>query len=618
MNNRVSRDTPPPEAGPDASHQRGLEADLRISQPSGLGMRLALMLVLAVLPIGFLSILMTHYAQVQSDQTHLQAAIGKTLQAGANEIKTLRSAETATRLLAATLATREAAIADSPDPQAQHPSCTALLAPFARSEVSATLLAYIPLDGLTDCTSDGSLRNFAKLAEFKTYAGSPHPAIFTNPAWSDSDDPAIILTHPVINRAGLVTGMALIRISSHTMQQPNTLEPYNPLEKDEILTILDSHGQIIYASSRLKIAEKRLPLPEILAPLGKGGIQSFYEKASDGTPHLYASVPFTGGLHILGIFNARQSLGWYEGFGRYLITALLGLAGLAVAIFGSQQLVTRHLQRLSSAMKRFSAGDYLHASPQLNDPPKEIAALAEAFHAMTSTITANNEHLEMLVQQKAALLREVHHRTGNSLQLIASILRMHRRESNDPAVQLILDDLHARVMTLSSVHMGLYRMAGQPEVAVDKLMGDVIGKIGLIFGRSGRKGRSQSELDPLMLPAQKAVPLALLLAEILSAFPVDESDSAQLSIRLTLFDQAQARLSVLGPATARPKLTGEGADAPSLIAARLIRGFVQQLNGDLTLEDRDNQIQVCVAFAVSDQPLKEPETANNPPLVTES
>jgi len=75
---------------------------------------------------------------------------------------------------------------------------------------------------------------------------------------------------------------------------------------------------------------------------------------------------------------------------------------------------------------------------RLDQPPAEIASLADTYATMTATILRDEADLEDLVHEKEGLLREVHHRTGNSLQLIASILRMHLRENPSDEVRAVL------------------------------------------------------------------------------------------------------------------------------------------------------------------------------------
>ena len=75
------------------------------------------------------------------------------------------------------------------------------------------------------------------------------------------------------------------------------------------------------------------------------------------------------------------------------------------------------------------------------------------------TILREEAQLEDALRQKEHLLREVHHRTGNSLQLIASIMRMHMRQEQSDTARPILQGLHDRVMALATVHMGLYQLS---------------------------------------------------------------------------------------------------------------------------------------------------------------
>src|SRR5690606_5120125 len=157
------------------------------------------------------------------------------------------------------------------------------------------------------------------------------------------------------------------------------------------------------------------------------------------------------------------------------------------------------------------------------------------------------------------------------------------------------------------------------------LMAEVIAKVDLIHGRSRVKGAVQAELSPILLQSQQAVPLALLLAEILSCFPPSEAGDQPVRIQLSrgqaepaeAADQVAAvdrhsddtspgpeptaaprsgstglaRLEVSGAISARGRLTGERMGAPSVIGARLIRGFVTQLSGDLQIIEEGARVR---------------------------
>jgi len=363
------------------------------------------------------------------------------------------------------------------------------------------------------------------------------------------------------------------------------------------LITFDRAGSVLTSTTGIEDAPTRLPRDHPLEALASAGPTAFEGVSGRGDPRLFAVVPVQGDLFLLGSWPMQPATSRFAS-SPYLFPVLMWIAGLVVAILASERLVTRHVRRLSRSMLAFTDGARNLPPLRLDQPPAEIASLADTYATMTATILRDEADLEDLVHEKEGLLREVHHRTGNSLQLIASILRMHLRENPPAEMREILENLHDRVMSLSTVHFGLYRVAGRQEVPVDALMSEVIAKIAAIHGRFGRKDAIEADLGPLTLSSQQAVPLALLLAEILSCFPATEPGEGAPTVRVTLdgLDDDRACLAITAADTAHGALTGEGQSVPEIIGGRLIRAFVLQIGGTMNVTDAGGRVRVTITF----------------------
>lgn len=560
---------------------------------SALGLRLAAMILIALLPLGLLALAQARQSQRQADETVMAASIGRTLQEALGEVRLIRATQITAQLLASVL-------------QGDMSNCRTHLTSYAAADPRIARAAFVPLSGRMECSSDGSAQDFSGLAHFARIRDAREPQIFSEPGWSSSGRVEISVASPVITATGEPMGFVLISLPEAAMiggERTARGGSEGPLA----LIASNRAGEVIYASVGIAAAADYLPASRDLARINSLPPQSFADTTPDGLRRMFASVPLTRDLHLLGVWPLPQN-GGLPGRNAlaYLLPALMWLTGVVVTFLGVERLVTRHIRRLARAMREFGSDSRSMPELNLDNPPAEIASLAEAYRTMTATILRDEAELENLLRQKAGLLREVHHRTGNSLQLIASFLRMHRRETEEDNIRAVLDDLHNRVMSLSTVHLGLYRMAGGADVEVDQLMAEVIGRVDQIYGRSGHKDAIAADLHPLVLGSEQAVPLALLLAEILSCFPSGGEAGPPIVIRLGPAPGPGniARLEVSGPAAARARLTGEyatgeHAGAPSVIGARLIRGFVNQLSATMAVEDEGPRVQVVITFTIS-------------------
>lgn len=555
----------------------------------GIGRRLAVMIVLALLPLGLLAMQQTAGIARETARNREIAAMGATVQAAAPQVRLITFAQATAASLAAT-------IGPVLDDTA---ACRRMADSVMAIEPSLTLVAYLTLSGQMTCASGGYIRDFGGSPIFERVAAMEGPGIVVNPSGPISGTEIIVVSHPVFDAAGARIGFISLSIKRDALSSAEDAAESSLIEMPTALVTFDSGGWLLTSSITPEATALVLPRDHSLDTLASDRARVFRGADSTDAERLYAVVQIADNLFLLGIWRSPDTdMVVDPAIAPFLVPALMWVAALAVAVFAAEHLVTRHVRLMSSSMLAFARGDRGRNVLLLRNPPAEIDDLAEAYRTMTATILRDEAELENLLHQKEALLREVHHRTGNSLQMIASIVRMHLREKPDPATRILLEDLHSRVMSLSTVHISLYRMAGSNDVAVHELISDVIDKVGAIHERFAGKGAVRARLSPVVLPTERAVPLALLLAEILSTFPPNAAAAEEVPIEVLLdrSDETHARLQVSGPDSAREMLTGEGMDAPSRIAARLIRAFISQMGGNLEIHQAGKAIVTTVTF----------------------
>jgi chemotaxis family two-component system sensor kinase Cph1 len=128
---------------------------------------------------------------------------------------------------------------------------------------------------------------------------------------------------------------------------------------------------------------------------------------------------------------------------------------------------------------------------------------------LSATIADN----EALLLQKDFLLKEVSHRVQNSLQLVSSFLGLQAKAVADPALTGHLSEAQRRVSAVALVHRRLY--GGGPAETVDlgRYIEDLGGELVASFGAEWAKQIS-IDAEPVLMPADRAVHLGLLLTEL--------------------------------------------------------------------------------------------------------
>ncbi len=552
-----------------------------------LGARLALMLVIALTPIGMLAMVQTANLSRQAEANALQAVSGATMRVAAPEISMIRAAQTMAKTLAL------AVVPKVDDPVA----CRALMDAVAKAEPAISLVAYVPMSGMMTCASGGRSYDFSDNPVFAKLIARPAPQVVLNRVAPVSATSILGVAHPVFDASGMQLGVVSLSLPHEALHAADLSPHDNPLQRNAVALItFDATGAILTSSTGLDDAPLRIPRDVALANLAKADQPGFIGTSVAGNRRVFSVVRITDGVFLLGTWQMTEdALALDEDVAPYVFPLLMLLAGLAVAILAAERLVTRHVRRLGRSMSSFAQGNRATSAPPLADAPMELRDLGAAYCNMTQTILQDEAEMENLLRQKQLLLREVHHRTGNSLQLIASILRMHLRENPSDEVRAVLDGLHDRVIGLATVHLGLYRTAGQGGLAMDALIADVVRQMRTMLQRSGQAVDIQTNLDPIEMTPEQAVPLALLLAEILSGFPKesDEAGQAPLTVGFHRLSENRAALQVTGPARQEPQAHG-----PQAISERLIRGFVQQLDGNLDLRKDADHSDVTLEFTL--------------------
>ncbi|ACI53248.1 signal transduction histidine kinase [Gluconacetobacter diazotrophicus PA1 5] len=303
----------------------------------------------------------------------------------------------------------------------------------------------------------------------------------------------------------------------------------------------------------------------------------------------YAYGPVEGGVAALTV-TRRNSAETHAlimfAVWLFVIVALLafGLAGVAQS---ANILLVAPLRRLTSSVGLWQSGGGVfdaHASWAM---PTEIRRLAHAFTQATRSLTRHEQRLARASVRQELLMKEVHHRVKNNLQIVASLLNLQVSRIRQPEAREEFAQARDRVRALATLHRYLYAEGELFSLSMEHFATELCGQIFQAAGedRDGRIVLSVSA-EKLALEPDQAVPLALIITEIVTnaikyAFP--DGRRGTITVRLNQVDARQARLEIaddgIGLAQGRLRATVDRTG----IGMQLIRGFARQLGGTLTI-----------------------------------
>ncbi|WP_296745053.1 histidine kinase dimerization/phosphoacceptor domain -containing protein [Mesorhizobium sp.] len=172
----------------------------------------------------------------------------------------------------------------------------------------------------------------------------------------------------------------------------------------------------------------------------------------------------------------------------------------------------------------------LYISPVYNDKGDLLFFFASQLDVSDrklseQQIAADKERVEQAVKERTgelqaaletqtALLHEVDHRVKNNLQMISSLILMQSRTIQDEGVKQSLTTMLERIEALSTMHRRLYQSQDVSKFDVSDFARDLVSDL---LAASGRPQiTSKLELEPIVVPAEKATPVALIVNELVT------------------------------------------------------------------------------------------------------
>lgn len=299
-----------------------------------------------------------------------------------------------------------------------------------------------------------------------------------------------------------------------------------------------------------------------------------------------ASLPVRVGIVLM--IAAAPSL-VLAGVGAVTVPRLAAtvMAGIGVAIFGIELVVTRPLRAMRYAIDKWRSGGAFMLPPD-RALPSELRGLALTFQRATRTLTRREAQLKVAIQQQDLAMQEIHHRVKNNLQIVASLLNLQASRIRLPEARAEFQSARDRVRALATVHRHLYAHGGLRTINMRTFLLELCGQLFHAMGET-MNGRLQLEIDApeLEMSSDQAVPLSLIVTEAVTnaikyAYPAGRRGT--ISVRL-MPDSGGLTLEIKDDGVGIPAGKVETATGTrDGIGIQLINGFARQLGARLEVE----------------------------------
>lgn len=350
-----------------------------------------------------------------------------------------------------------------------------------------------------------------------------------------------------------------------------------------------------------------LPKAHSLADMDLRQSQAFAATSSTGRAYVYGLAPIAAGERVLlATWDSGPTSTWWHMLSVPVLTTLIvGLLSLGGGFVALHLLISRPLARINAQVSTLTVARDLPLPVDNGSSTTEIDLFVQRVSALTTAYKDQETRHQQLATAQSAMLKDVHHRVRNNLQMIASMVNMQMRMSPDGDTVRNLRKLLQRITNLSEVNRSLDDV--QPGGRID-VSARILDMIDAAIEQS-RTSRSTfdltTELQPIRIHSHQALWLSLLAGEAISnalRFVGDADDGRKPWVKITLSQRNQSCMFTI--ANSCPPASQVGLDQ---LGNKLIDAFAIKLGAIITRDQTDGDYTLCASFTPG-QPKNQPSS----------
>lgn len=209
-----------------------------------------------------------------------------------------------------------------------------------------------------------------------------------------------------------------------------------------------------------------------------------------------------------------------------------------------------------------------------------------------SIITNQAEVLKMSLKEKEILLKEIHHRVKNNLQVISGLLQLHSKKFTDPQLLKAIDDSKRHIHSMVLVHEMLYEQDEYAVIPMEEYLKKLTNQ--LLFSLAETQIQTSIAIEPIELSIEKAIPMGLMLSELVTnsnkhAFNSNEGEIFVVLRKMTEREEGYKKntyvLIYRDNGQGLPK--GFDVNVNKTMGMRLIYMLAEEMNGAVSINGND-------------------------------
>lgn len=591
-----------------ASSRESDEPDPRPGHPrktatmlNSLNVRIAALLTFALLPLGIVEILQTQRAADAAREVFRASLVAQTLRAATPEREAIISAFGLAEGLA------DALIALDPGRE----ECSAMMREAAVGGRGISFIGLVERGGLSVCNNLGRDYDFSDNPASPSLFAEPRQDVRFSPAGDASGLPVIIVSEPVRDDDGTFVGYVSLSFQGSELAASRRAQT---AQEELWLLTFNAAGEILTSDTPDDGIASYMPAGLRLSDLSDFSGTVFSGETAYGEKREFAVVPIVDNrAYALGSWRMTMPgdrPAWLSPT-TYLPLAMWILS-LCIAIVVFQRQVVRPVRTLMMRMRNFADGRAIFRANTLETAPQELHEIGLTFERLSEQIAHDEAVLEDRVHERELLLREVHHRVKNNLQMMSSIINIQARQTTDEGAGEALRSVQGRLASLARYHQDLYETSSLSRLSIDQLLEELTRQMLGIGAASSQHVDLKFDLHEVLLSPDQASPLAMLATEALTNALkyASAADDVMPYVRVSLRCDHEGGEDVvtlgvensIDPGKAQPEGPGLG--------VRLMKAFGSQLEASMETERLDGLYRLTIRFVRQRFP---PGTENGTP-----
>ena len=199
--------------------------------------------------------------------------------------------------------------------------------------------------------------------------------------------------------------------------------------------------------------------------------------------------------------------------------------------------------------------------------------------------------IQAALREKEILLKEIHHRVKNNMQVVSSLLQLQAQYIEDEQTLALFEESQTRIHSMALIHEQLYQSENLDRIDLPIYVENLVANLYQSFGCCNTSIQFNLNIDPIYLNIETAIPCGLIINELVSnslKYAFTQNLVGEININFNEINPQQFHLSIQDNGSGFP--TGFDVENTETLGVRLVRMLTHQLDGTLVI---DSQCGTC-------------------------